>query len=558
MMGINKSSEQQENGDDYNMSCYVAWVRSIFNSDVSINTNLLHIEAERENKKKRKISEEKGKVENKEQEYKEEDKEEQQQQKEEKGGCIKNRNKKRLRCEENEEKKRKILSEERMVTFLSSPLVAEKRKSDIKDENDDESNIFCYSDDKKSFYNNNSINSNNNNNINNNIVSNQNLKKIELFKNDSSSSCEISEIENEKELCEDMVEEGKNGVVRKAKNNVKENNEKVFGSYCHINIKVPEDTKKDITRKDKLNMVGYDILNCFMISSSDEEENDDYDDDDIDRHMNSDKSDQIYDDNHTQSKSVELIYIPFNYENLKKKIKLMRDIDIEFYNIQEKSKERGKEIISSGGILVTNSNGNKSSLYDVTNGAVISSNNIYNSNNNMKDGDDNNNNDKINSNDSNNNRNNNNINNINNINYNNNNNINYKNNNNINYNNNNNINYNNNNNINYNNNNNNNETVLKRNERINRQDVFPPKNDTHDFCFWNVENDTYITRPLYAQHLNKKHFTLLDESEEMIKNYSSNQYSIKFVPRHLLYVVSQVASRTFFDPIYRKQLLFHF
>ncbi|KEG00409.1 hypothetical protein YYE_04592 [Plasmodium vinckei vinckei] len=80
--------------------------------------------------------------------------------------------------------------------------------------------------------------------------------------------------------------------------------------------------------------------------------------------------------------------------------------------------------------------------------------------------------------------------------------------------------------------------------------------ENNNFCFWNMENETCITRPLYANQLNKKSYTLLDESEEMIKQFSSNQYSIKFVPRHLLYSVSQVASRTFFDPLYRKQLFF--
>ncbi|CAD2085053.1 conserved Plasmodium protein, unknown function [Plasmodium vinckei lentum] len=103
-----------------------------------------------------------------------------------------------------------------------------------------------------------------------------------------------------------------------------------------------------------------------------------------------------------------------------------------------------------------------------------------------------------------------------------------------------------------------------KNEKINNSsnlklepDFDPSKRmENNNFCFWNMENETYITRPLYANQLNKKSYTLLDESEEMIKQFSSNQYSIKFVPRHLLYSVSQVASRTFFDPLYRKQLFF--
>ncbi|SCL97134.1 conserved Plasmodium protein, unknown function [Plasmodium chabaudi chabaudi] len=103
-----------------------------------------------------------------------------------------------------------------------------------------------------------------------------------------------------------------------------------------------------------------------------------------------------------------------------------------------------------------------------------------------------------------------------------------------------------------------------KNENINNRlnlklepDFDPSKRmENNNFCFWNMENETYITRPLYANQLNKKSYTLLDESEEMIKQFSSNQYSIKFVPRHLLYSVSQVASRTFFDPLYRKQLFF--
>ncbi|ETB57037.1 hypothetical protein YYC_04887 [Plasmodium yoelii 17X] len=82
------------------------------------------------------------------------------------------------------------------------------------------------------------------------------------------------------------------------------------------------------------------------------------------------------------------------------------------------------------------------------------------------------------------------------------------------------------------------------------------KMENNNFCFWNMENETYITKPLYASQLKKKSYTLLDESEEMVKHFSLNKYSIKFVPRHLLYSVSQVVSRSFFDPLYRKQLFF--
>ncbi|SOV73653.1 conserved Plasmodium protein, unknown function [Plasmodium sp. gorilla clade G3] len=97
-----------------------------------------------------------------------------------------------------------------------------------------------------------------------------------------------------------------------------------------------------------------------------------------------------------------------------------------------------------------------------------------------------------------------------------------------------------------------------KNEKLIKSDFAQSKNVMNTFSFWNIEKETFITKPLYAQNLRKKQFSLLDESEEMIRNYSSNQYSIKFVPRHLLYVMSQVASRSFFDPIYRKQLFFRY
>ncbi|SPJ08278.1 conserved Plasmodium protein, unknown function [Plasmodium sp. DRC-Itaito] len=97
-----------------------------------------------------------------------------------------------------------------------------------------------------------------------------------------------------------------------------------------------------------------------------------------------------------------------------------------------------------------------------------------------------------------------------------------------------------------------------KNEKLIKSDPTQSKNVMSTFSFWNIEKETFITKPLYAQNLRKKQFTLLDESEEMIRNYSSNQYSIKFVPRHLLYVMSQVASRSFFDPLYRKKLFFRY
>ncbi|CDO62264.1 conserved Plasmodium protein, unknown function [Plasmodium reichenowi] len=98
----------------------------------------------------------------------------------------------------------------------------------------------------------------------------------------------------------------------------------------------------------------------------------------------------------------------------------------------------------------------------------------------------------------------------------------------------------------------------KKNEKLIKSYPTQSKNVMSTFSFWNIEKETFITKPLYAQNLRKKQFSLLDESEEMIRNYSSNQYSIKFVPRHLLYVMSQVASRSFFDPLYRKQLFFRY
>ncbi|EUT93048.1 hypothetical protein PFAG_00176 [Plasmodium falciparum Santa Lucia] len=97
-----------------------------------------------------------------------------------------------------------------------------------------------------------------------------------------------------------------------------------------------------------------------------------------------------------------------------------------------------------------------------------------------------------------------------------------------------------------------------KNEKLLKSYPTQSKNVMSTFSFWNIEKETFITKPLYAQNLRKKQFSLLDESEEMIRNYSSNQYSIKFVPRHLLYVMSQVASRSFFDPLYRKQLFFRY
>ncbi|EUR79214.1 hypothetical protein PFBG_00703 [Plasmodium falciparum 7G8] len=97
-----------------------------------------------------------------------------------------------------------------------------------------------------------------------------------------------------------------------------------------------------------------------------------------------------------------------------------------------------------------------------------------------------------------------------------------------------------------------------KNEKLIKSYPTQSKNVMSTFSFWNIEKETFITKPLYAQNLRKKQFSLLDESEEMIRNYSSNQYSIKFVPRHLLYVMSQVASRSFFDPLYRKQLFFRY
>ncbi|CAA9986817.1 conserved Plasmodium protein, unknown function [Plasmodium knowlesi strain H] len=101
-------------------------------------------------------------------------------------------------------------------------------------------------------------------------------------------------------------------------------------------------------------------------------------------------------------------------------------------------------------------------------------------------------------------------------------------------------------------------TNLKAGERTKNQEQVSPKNAATNFSFWNIAHETYVTRPLYAQHLKKEQVSLLDESEEMVKSYSVNKYSIKYVPRHLLYVVSQVASRTFFDPLYRKKLFRHY
>ncbi|KNA01320.1 conserved Plasmodium protein, unknown function [Plasmodium vivax] len=96
------------------------------------------------------------------------------------------------------------------------------------------------------------------------------------------------------------------------------------------------------------------------------------------------------------------------------------------------------------------------------------------------------------------------------------------------------------------------------NLKAKKQEESSQKNAAANFSFWNVAHETYVTRPLYAQHLKKEQVSLLEESEEMVKSFSVNKYSLKFVPRHLLYVVSQVASRTFFDPLYRKKLFRHY
>ncbi|CRG98836.1 conserved Plasmodium protein, unknown function [Plasmodium relictum] len=219
-------------------------------------------------------------------------------------------------------------------------------------------------------------------------------------------------------------------------------------------------------------------------------------------------NDDINNTNVEKIKTNDSLCASYNYDKIKKNIHTLEEVDKEFYIIskKEEKKEQGRKE-KTGKIMNNNSNIESDNINNnYNNGMNINMNYSINSNNT-----------------SNNNTNNNNVN------------------------------------KNFDNNITNNAINLKKDEKVVKQEnLSSNKNLVNNFCFWNIENESYISRPLYVQNINKKYFTLLEESEEMIKNYSSNQYSIKFVPRHLLYVLSQVASRIFFDPMYRKQLFFQF
>lgn len=107
-----------------------------------------------------------------------------------------------------------------------------------------------------------------------------------------------------------------------------------------------------------------------------------------------------------------------------------------------------------------------------------------------------------------------------------------------------------------------NELCLVENESLmKKENAVMNKKKIHTFSFWHNENESFIIKPPIAHNAinninNKNQCTLLEESEEIIKNYVLNKYSIKYAPRHLLYSLSQVASRVFFDPHYRKHLFY--
>ncbi|CRG95441.1 conserved Plasmodium protein, unknown function [Plasmodium gallinaceum] len=488
------SVHKMEYCDTY-ISSYVDWVRDIFNSDVLLNVNFLNIENEKKEKKKRKLNQ----VE-------------------------------------------KIIKKSKIINEENSPNNVLIEETNNKDENNCYLKNTNFNESYKST-NFNIIESNNNkHNLNENYFINNNFNMINSSKKNSS-SCDISEIDSEEDSYKETIE--KNNNVDHS--NIFNDNFKNLSEICNnLNKITPNKLNRDIILNEnsnkiynhRLNIIGDEVSN-FLIYTSDK--------------------DDINNDNEEEIKSNNSIFISFNYDQFKKNVHLIEEIDKEFYSIskeEEKKQERKKE--KSGKIVNNNSNNvsNNISFNNYIDDNInynINANNNNNNNNNYNNDDDddvddnNNNNDDVDDN--------NNNNDYDDVDDNNNENKNEYNNNN-----------NNNDDVDDNNNNNNdddddnnNPINFKKNEKIIKEENFSSNNNfLNNFCFWNIESDSYISRPLYVQNNNKKYFTFLEESEEMIKNYSSNQYSIKFVPRHLLYVLSQVASRIFFDPMYRKQLFFQF
>ncbi|GAW79577.1 hypothetical protein, conserved [Plasmodium gonderi] len=321
-------------------------------------------------------------------------------------------------------------------------------------------------------------------------------------KNDYSSSSDIEEIGSDEDFVEDVAKLNSREVQERNLYKRKKNYQEMYNKYDHEHFDAEHDDP---------NPFAYDITSSLLFYSSD----DDYSDGDGEKNAKS-----------RNSKGVHFSPFPLKYNKLEKNINNMQELDEQFYNISRQGNNQEKSInecdmnqtkthATTANVYGKNKNtnidheGNRSRTSSINNAIspTISPSELANVTNKEKMNDyyDK---DKQN---------------INNI-----------------------------------NNSKNNGVDVNTDEKMKKQEILSPKNKAHIFSFWNVEHETYVTRPLYAQHLNKKEITLLDESEEMVKNYSQNKYSIKFVPRHLLYVMSQVASRTFFDPLYRKQLFRHF
>ncbi|SBT31901.1 conserved Plasmodium protein, unknown function [Plasmodium ovale wallikeri] len=474
-MGMGKSEELQEEGGNCNIALYVNWIHNIFKADVSV-SSLLRIEAEKEKKRKRKIREE--------------------DEKREENVYIK------LKKNDNSEKKDKPSIREK-VNFPFIMHEGEKR-NDLKEEHEKAVGMHSHLSNERStpFHTlaTNVKNSLHTNRSEHDFLNKDELKSANFLKSNSSSSCDISEIESDEELHTGVVEESIAGAMYGDATKMGRNYQALHGSYDNVYATVLQRANQNAKLMDLPNIIDFEILSDLMLYPSDDEE---ADEDGGSRGGETDGS-----ANGRKTKTDNVVRVSFNCDKFKKNTDAARELDAEFFSFsmeayknsekKEGMGERGSLNASPEDLATADSsrdrgeNKNVSDNFD--NGTVCTSSAAH-LRSPIEGGDADGDNDTVN---------------------------------------------------------------LKRNEKGNRQDVFPPKNMSHNFCFWNVENGTYITKPLYAQRLNKKTYTLLDESEEMIKNYSSNKYSIKFVPRHLLYVVSQVASRTFFDPIYRKQLLFQF
>ncbi|EUD66879.1 hypothetical protein C922_02865 [Plasmodium inui San Antonio 1] len=446
-----------------NITTFVQWIDRILTSDILVNASLLRIEDEKGKKRKRQESLEGAAAE-------------------------KVRNTKRFRCGNAKNASKTWEEDEEDIgnyhregnNQVASPPISRnvKRSTQLYPLEPDESIMFFQEDQE------------------NELIDRDRILPRGKFKNDDSSSCDISEIESDEECDEGMAKLRSRDAQERSPLIVKKNYPKGGTEYGHTHVEVKGGLPGPFA---------YDITSILMFYSSDEDHYDGEDGGGKDSGGDGEKN-----TSEGTSRRSNYLSLCLNYDKMEKNITTMREMDDEFYNLSRQDHQRREGFkdldetrttipaviakidkennpprenhVRNDGKTVTCSNDNSGA----TNRGE--GNNVRNSSNNG----------------------------------------------------------------------NSNATNLKAAERTKKQEEESSNNAATNFSFWNVAHQTYVTRPLYAQHLKREQVSLLDESEEMVKSYSVNKYSIKYVPRHLLYVVSQVASRTFFDPLYRKKLFRHY